>query len=190
MNKRHVARLSPEWRAEMEAVLQRSLVAGWKVHRAQGGAGGWPSPTRRAQGPGTAHASQARRGGGAAGSAGLLQTPRGTLRLLAGALVKLDVVEEVSRKTMRQTRRNVLKPWRRVVWCLPPEGNAAFVAAMERVLEVYARSYDPRSPVVCMDEQPKRLVRESRETAPGRPDRPEPAFRGYGVSASLNCAPP
>ena len=59
------------------------------------------------------------------------------------------------------------------MWCVPPEGDAAFVAAMEAVLEVYARPYDPRFPVVCMDEQPKQLVRESREAVPVAPGRPE-----------------
>lgn len=49
--------------------------------------------------------------------------------------------------------------------CVPPEGDAEFVAAMERVLEVHARPRDPPRPVVCLDEQPKQLVRESRETA-------------------------
>ena len=34
---------------------------------------------------------------------------------------------------------------------------------MEQVLQVYARPYDPRHPVVCMDEQPKQLIRETRE---------------------------
>ena len=46
------------------------------------------------------------------------------------------------------------------MWCIPPEQNGAFVAQMEQVLQVYARPYDPRHPVVCMDEQPKQLIRE------------------------------
>jgi hypothetical protein len=36
-------------------------------------------------------------------------------------------------------------------WEIPPEGSAAFVAAMEDVLEVYHLPYDPQYPVVCMD---------------------------------------
>lgn len=48
------------------------------------------------------------------------------------------------------------------MWCIPPEQDAAFVAQMELVLQVYARPYDPRRPVVCMDEQPKQLLRETR----------------------------
>ena len=38
---------------------------------------------------------------------------------------------------------------------IPPEADAAFVAAMEDVLEVYARPYDPARPLVCFDEASK-----------------------------------
>jgi len=48
------------------------------------------------------------------------------------------------------------------MWCIPPEQNAEFVCAMENVLETYKRPYDPRRPVVCMDEKPKQLVKETR----------------------------
>ena len=47
------------------------------------------------------------------------------------------------------------------MWCIPPEQDAGFVAQMEQVLQVYARPYDPLHPVVCMDEQPKQLLREA-----------------------------
>jgi len=43
-------------------------------------------------------------------------------------------------------------------WCIPPEHNAAFVAAMEDVLEIYSRPYDKNFPVVCMDEKPLQTV--------------------------------
>jgi hypothetical protein len=33
---------------------------------------------------------------------------------------------------------------------------------MERVLDVYQRPYDERLPVVCMDETPRQLIRETR----------------------------
>jgi hypothetical protein len=45
---------------------------------------------------------------------------------------------------------------------IPPKENAAFVAAMEDVLKVYARPYDPRYPVVCMDEASRQLTSETR----------------------------
>jgi len=34
----------------------------------------------------------------------------------------------------------------------PPKANAAFVAAMEAVLEVCTRPHDPARPLVCLDE--------------------------------------
>jgi hypothetical protein len=40
---------------------------------------------------------------------------------------------------------------------------------MEQVLEVYCRPYDPRYPVVCMDEQPKQLIDEVRVPTAARP---------------------
>jgi hypothetical protein len=39
-------------------------------------------------------------------------------------------------------------------WCIPPQQNGAFVAAMEDVLAVYERPYHEAYPVVCMDENP------------------------------------
>jgi len=55
------------------------------------------------------------------------------------------------------------------MWCIPPEQDAAFVADMEHVLEVYRRPYDPLFPVVNMDEQPVQLVSESRSPLPLKP---------------------
>jgi DDE superfamily endonuclease len=60
------------------------------------------------------------------------------------------------------------------MWCIPPEDDAAFVAQMEQVLEVYQRPYDPRFPVINMDEQHKQLIQETKqpiETASGRVER-------------------
>ena len=53
-----------------------------------------------------------------------------------------------------------MKPWRKKMWCIPPEADAEFVCAMENVLEVYKRPYDPKRPVVCLDEKSKQLVAE------------------------------
>jgi len=47
-------------------------------------------------------------------------------------------------------------------WVIPPEADAEFAASMEEVLDVYARPYDPRHPVLCMDEQPVQLLKETR----------------------------
>jgi hypothetical protein len=57
------------------------------------------------------------------------------------------------------------------MWCIPPKQNAEFVCAMENVLEVYQRPYDPANPVVCMDEASKQLVCETRIPLPQEPGR-------------------
>ena len=49
-------------------------------------------------------------------------------------------------------------------WVIPPEQNAEFVACMEDVLETYAHAYDASHPVICMDEQPVQLIKETRES--------------------------
>ena len=59
-----------------------------------------------------------------------------------------------------------MKPHLKRQWCTPPKNDAAFAAAMEQVLAVYARPYDPKRPVVCMDEQPKQLIEHVRIPLP------------------------
>lgn len=51
-------------------------------------------------------------------------------------------------------------------WVIPPEQDAEFVASMEEVLETYANAYDSQRPVVCMDEQPVQLLKETRPPLP------------------------
>jgi hypothetical protein len=57
-------------------------------------------------------------------------------------------------------------------WVIPPEADGEFAAAMEEVLETYSRPYDADSPVLCMDEQPIQLLKETRA--------PIPATRAHG----------
>jgi hypothetical protein len=58
------------------------------------------------------------------------------------------------------------------MWCIPPKQDAEFVCAMENVLETYKRRYNPRNPVVCMDETSKQLVAETRTPQPGARGKP------------------
>jgi hypothetical protein len=51
-------------------------------------------------------------------------------------------------------------------WVIPPKCDAEFVANMEEVLETYAKPYDPAYPVLCMDEQPVQLLKETRVPIP------------------------
>ena len=54
-------------------------------------------------------------------------------------------------------------------WVIPPQQNSHFVAAMEQVLDVYKRPYNKANPVVCMDETPKQLIKEVRNSVPMKP---------------------
>ena len=55
---------------------------------------------------------------------------------------------------------------------------------MERVLDVYKRPYDPKFPVICMDESPRQLIDEVKTPipgAPGRAARHDYEYRRHGV---------
>jgi len=65
------------------------------------------------------------------------------------------------------TKRNI------AYWVIPPKANAEFVAHMEEVLETYEKAYDSAHPVLCMDEQPVPLRRNTRPSIPATADRPE-----------------
>ena len=51
-------------------------------------------------------------------------------------------------------------------WVIPPEADGEFVANMEEVLETYEKPYDSACPVICMDEQPVQLLKETRTPIP------------------------
>lgn len=88
---------------------------------------------------------------------------RWTLRLLADKTVELGYIEiHIACYHINHTEKNELKPNLKKCWCIPPEHNAAFVAAMEDVLEVYSRPYDESYPVVCMDEKPVQFLADFR----------------------------
>ena len=46
----------------------------------------------------------------------------------------------------------------------PPQADAKSAANMEKALEACERPYDAQHPVVCMDEQPVQLVKDTRES--------------------------
>jgi hypothetical protein len=58
------------------------------------------------------------------------------------------------------------------MWCIQTM-DAAFRTCMYDVLDLYQEPYDPRRPLVCLDEKPKQLVLERRAPIPMRPGVPE-----------------
>jgi hypothetical protein len=83
-------------------------------------------------------------------------------------------------------QKNELKPWLRQQWVIPPQANAEFVCAMEDVLEVYTRPYDPARPVVCLDELSKQRVAETRVPLPAEPGQPERVDYEYERCGTAN----
>ncbi|WP_433961775.1 IS630 family transposase [Deinococcus sonorensis] len=99
---------------------------------------------------------------------------RMSLRLLADKMVELGHVETVSHETVRKApEKNALKPHLKEQWVIPPLQNAAFVAAMEDVLDLYARPYNAFFPVVCFDERPCQLIDDVMTPLPLKPGQPE-----------------
>jgi len=82
--------------------------------------------------------------------------------------------------------KNELKPWQKKMWCIPPKQNAEFVWAMENVLEVYTRPYDPKRPVVCLDERSKQLVGEICKPIAACPDEVERCDYEYVRNGTAN----
>ena len=68
---------------------------------------------------------------------------------------------------------------------IPPLANSDFVAHMESVLDVYKMPYDKRYPVVCMDESPKQLIKQTRipiARKPGQDAKEDYEYSRQGVA--------
>ena len=75
------------------------------------------------------------------------------------------------------------------MWCVA-ELNDDYIAKMEDVLEVYERPYNPRQPVICLDEKPVTLHADMRPffaAKPGRAARRDSEYKRCGT-ANVFCA--
>ena len=102
-----------------------------------------------------------------------------------GADVTMDFVVTLSRATSEtvtveyltsdvtaDAKKNGMTQRKIQYWVIPPQADAEFVAHMEQVLDLYQKPYDPDCPVVCMDEQPVQLVKETRPPMAATKNRP------------------
>jgi transposase len=58
------------------------------------------------------------------------------------------------------------------------------MARMEGTLDLYARPYNPKEPVLCFDEKSKQLLKDTRQgtpTKPGKPRRQDYEYERHGV---------
>lgn len=69
---------------------------------------------------------------------------------------------------------------------IPPKHNGEYVARMEDVLDVYERPHDVAAPVVCMDEMPVQLLKETRVPIPAEPGHPRRVDYEYERNGTAN----
>jgi hypothetical protein len=72
------------------------------------------------------------------------------------------------------------------MWVIPPGHSGEFVAHMEDILELYQLPHDPQVPMVCMDEQPVQLIKETRQPLPAAPGQPEKVDYEYERNGTAN----
>ena len=70
--------------------------------------------------------------------------------------------------------------------CIPAKADGEFVCHMEDVLDVYQQPYDPRRPMVCMDELSKQLVGEVTPPLPLEPGQPARCDYEYERQGTAN----
>jgi biotin operon repressor len=76
-----------------------------------------------------------------------------TLSLLAKKIVELEIAPAISHVTVLTTiKKNKITSRKVQYYVIPPKSNGEFVARMEAVLDIYALPYDPKIPVITMDE--------------------------------------
>ena len=111
---------------------------------------------------------------------------RWTLVLLKEAVEEQDIVESISKESLRLIlREHDLKPWQQKMWCIP-ELNDEFIERMEDVLTIYELPYNPEVPVVCMDEKAVMLHGETREPLPMEERKPKRIDSEYTRNGSAN----
>jgi len=94
---------------------------------------------------------------------------RWTLSLLANQLIALTDLETISHETIRnRLKENDLKPWQKKMWCIG-KLDAAYIARMEHILDLYAEPADMQRPIVNFDEAGKQLVEQVNEPKLAKP---------------------
>jgi len=71
-------------------------------------------------------------------------------------------------------------------WVIPPKADAEFAASMEEVLDTYAMPLNPACPVLCMDEQPVQLLKETRTPIPATLDHAKRVDYEYERAGTAN----
>lgn len=71
------------------------------------------------------------------------------------------------------------------MWCLP-KITKQFLERMEDLLNLYAKPYNPKEPVICFDEKNKQLIEDTRPILPTRPEKPRRCDYEYRRNGTSN----
>ena len=71
------------------------------------------------------------------------------------------------------------------MWCIQ-EIDTEYRNRMYDILDLYEEPYDPKNPVVAVDEKPKQLLGEKRKPLPIKPGKPECYDYGYVRNGNAN----
>ncbi|MBF0300853.1 MAG: IS630 family transposase [Oligoflexia bacterium] len=115
---------------------------------------------------------------------------RWTLELIKEYSEKQGIVDSIGLETVRMIlQEHDLKPWQEKMWCIP-KLDEEFITRMEDVLDVYEKEYDPKFPVICLDEKPIALFADKRDPIlmePGSPLKRDYEYERNGT-ANVFCA--
>lgn len=91
-------------------------------------------------------------------------TYRWTLDLIVEEAQKRNLIDQsISREEVRIIlQEHDLKPWQEKMWCIG-ELDEEYIDKMEDVLDVYARPYNEKRPVICLDEKSVPLIDDTRD---------------------------
>ena len=89
---------------------------------------------------------------------------RWTLDLIVEEAEKRGLIDrKISREEIRIIlQQHDLKPWQEKMWCIG-KLDEEYIRKMEDVLDVYARPYNEKRPVICIDEKIAPLIGDTRE---------------------------
>lgn len=113
---------------------------------------------------------------------------RWTLELLKER-AENKIIDTISNESLRLIlHEHDFKPWRYKMWCVP-DLDEKYIKRMNAILDLYAKPYNSKEPVVCVDEKPVALFGDKRKAIPfskGKPNRKDYEYSRNG-SANVFC---
>lgn len=115
---------------------------------------------------------------------------RWTLELIKERSEDNGIVSQISKESIRIIlQEHDLKPWQQKMWCIP-KLDEEYIQRMEDILDIYEKEYDPKKPVICIDEKPAVLHEGKRAAIKAKSGKIKKIDYEYGRNGTANifCA--